>query len=140
MLRNFSPLLSTACLCALLGACRTQTVRESPHLGPGRAAELQPVASSAVRAFELRVDGEVRGSLVRYEEQGQAARSFFTVRNAQGQAVGLIDAAGRAYRYRPHQREAEWLGTGTVLEGARRILGVESGAELVEVALAAGPR
>ncbi|MFM7282735.1 MAG: hypothetical protein ACKO32_13260 [Planctomycetia bacterium] len=130
MLRNFSPLFVTACLSALAGACRTQTVRES-----ARVAESQPVTSAAVRAFELRVDGRARGSLVRYEEQGKAARSFYTVRNELGQAVGLIDAEGRAYRYRPHQPEAEWLGTGTVLEGAQRVLGIEVAAELIEVGL-----
>ena len=34
------------------------------------------------------------------------------------QDLGMIDTLGRAWRYRPHTREAEWLTTGTVVQGA----------------------
>lgn len=139
MQRNFSittRLAGPACLLALLGgltACRTTSVRES--IGTEHAAEAPPVSSSARRAFLMRDGERVLGSLVRYEEQGQALRMFFSVRNSHGQMVGLIDALGRAYRYRPHQTEAQWLGTGTVLEGARRILDAGELGELTEVGL-----
>ncbi len=64
------------------------------------------------------------GSVVRYQEAAGPRRHLFGVRNIHDQDLGLIDASGRAWRLRPHG-EPELLGTGTVLEGACRILGVE---------------
>jgi hypothetical protein len=38
----------------------------------------------------------------------------------------MVDFEGRAWRYRLHEEELEWLGTGTVVEGVRRILGTSA--------------
>ena len=71
---------------------------------------------------------------MRFEET-DGTRYFFSVRNAHQHELGLVDSFGRAYRYRPHQEEPEWLGTGTVEEGVRRILELSEEALLEPVAL-----
>lgn len=77
------------------------------------------------------VDGEqVAGSVLRYEED-DGPRVWFSVRNAWSQELGIVDADGRAWRYRAHEREPDWLGTGTVVDGARRILSTSASAQLV---------
>jgi hypothetical protein len=68
---------------------------------------------------------------VRFEDESAPEHTFFSVRNERHQELGMIDRLGRAFRYRPHERDPEWLGTGTVLDGTRRILG--AGTALVEV-------
>jgi hypothetical protein len=47
----------------------------------------------------------------------------------------MIDLQGRAWRYRPHRREPEWLGTGTILKGARLVLGGGAASRMVEIGL-----
>lgn len=111
-------------------ACRTTTSNSPPRL-----AEAVVLQSRAVRAWDL-VDGaSLPGWIVRFEEPNTAARGWFSVRNAYGQEIGIVDSEGRAWRYRPHQREPEWLGSGTVLAGASRILAASPAAQLVEVSV-----
>lgn len=113
-----------------LVACRT--TKTSQAAGPSTIA----VARAApVRAWELWQDGLLLGSLVRFEETGDTGRAFYSVRNREGQEIGLVDLDGRAWRHRPHQSRPEWLGTGTVKDGARRILGGSEKAKLIEVDL-----
>ena len=90
----------------------------------------------------MRDDGRLLGSLVRYESQIDLSQGYYAVRNRDGQELGLVDLEGRAWRYRAHERESEWLGTGTVIEGARRILSGSWATTLEEVELAklAAPR
>jgi hypothetical protein len=59
---------------------------------------------------------------------------MFVVQNTFGQDLGMIDGLGRAWRFRPHQTEADRLLTGTIAEGAAAILGA-SDCELREVEL-----
>lgn len=121
-------------LAALLAACSAScsTTKTSTPPGLGDAVVLR---SQPVRAWEL-VDGGTRaGSVVRFEEPGANGRAWFSVRNVHAQEVGIVDVAGRAWRYRPHQREPEWLGSGTVLAGVIRILDAGPTAQLAEVAL-----
>ena len=59
------------------------------------------------------------------------------MRNPWQQELGTIDAQGRAWRFVPHEREARWVGTGTLAEGARAIL---AEAAPVEAALRSSPR
>ena len=66
--------------------------------------------------------GAELGFVLRFEAS-EDGRCFHSVRNEWNQELGLVDAEGRAWRYRPHASEPEWLGTGTVGEGAGRILG-----------------
>lgn len=96
--------------------------------------EAQVAISEPVRAWEVLEDGLLAGALIEFVERG-GERRFFSVRNPHQQELGLVDAHGRSWRYRPHADEPEWLGTGTILEGVRRILGLGPGAALSEVAL-----
>lgn len=77
--------------------------------------------------------GRYLGALVRFEEQGNSERAFYSVRNREGQEIGIVDVHGRVWRYRAHESEPEWLGTGTVFEGALKILGGSSAGTPVEV-------
>jgi hypothetical protein len=124
---DFSRLVALA-LVACTAACKTTTTTSPPGLE--NAVVLR---SHAVRAWDL-MDGAVRaGSVVRFEEPGTAARAWFSVRNVHAQELGIVDVEGRAWRYRPHQRDPVWLGSGTVLTGASRILDAGPAAKMVEV-------
>lgn len=96
-------------------------------------------------AWQVVDGGRVLGFVVRYETTGADNKAYFSVRNEHQQELGVVDADGRAWRYRAHQRESEWLGSGTVENGARSILAGSAGTQLVPVALdrlaeAASPR
>jgi hypothetical protein len=122
-------LAAAACGC-------TTTVVTSPA-GIGRAVVLE---AEPVRAWKLVVAGKELGAVVQFETQDGAGR-YFSVRNRAQQELGTIDAQGRAWRFVPHEREALWVATGTLAEGARSILSASADAGLVEVpieALAAG--
>ena len=121
-------LLLCATSLAALGACRTTTSESLP--GP---KHLEITRTLAVRAWELWEEGRLLGTIVRFEDPGDPRKAFLSVRNRERQELGIVDVEGRAWRYRPHQREPEWLGTGTVLAGARRILGAGEGARMIEV-------
>jgi len=112
-----------------LAACRT-TTSQVPN-----PASVAVARASPVRAWELWQEGLLLGSLVRFEETGDGGRAFYSVRNREGQEIGLVDTDGRVWRHRQHELRPEWLGTGTVREGAVRILGGSSSAELIEVDL-----
>lgn len=86
-----------------------------------------------MRAWELWESGRCLGAFVRFEEHGNTERAFYSVRNREGQELGIVDLDGRAWRYRAHASEPEWLGSGTVIDGARRILGGTTAATSVEV-------
>lgn len=112
-------------------ACVT-TETSAPYAAPG--AQIQ--SSSATRAWEVVDSGTPIGSVVRFEapgKPGEPSRFLYTVRNTYSQDLGLVDALGRAWRQRPFQDDAEWIGTGTVLEGVRGILGAGPEALLREV-------
>jgi hypothetical protein len=86
-----------------------------------------------VRAWEIVQADRVVGVVVEFTEE--PGRRFYSVRNAWQQELGLVDAVGRAWRYRPHESEPDWLGSGTVVEGAARVLGLDGEAEVFEVEL-----
>lgn len=85
------------------------------------------------RVWELRSGGEPLGFVVQFQEAGRASDSLYVVRNSWNQDLGLIDGLGRAFRYLPHHEEPAWVGSGTVLAGARLILDVALPCALVEV-------
>jgi hypothetical protein len=91
--------------------------------------------SEPVAGWQVWEETRLAGSLVRYEEPGGRRRTWYSVRNAHQQELGVVDVHGRAWRYKPHQREPVWLGSGTVDEGVRRILGLGPNSALREVAL-----
>ena len=118
---------------ALLGlaACVT-TSRTAPAQEPGEVIWRSDVAA----VWEARVRGAAVGRVVRLgSSEGER---YFVVQNVHGQDLGLIDGQGRAWRARPHA-EHEAVGTGTVADGAARILGEET-VELLEVAAEAPSR
>jgi hypothetical protein len=122
-------LLALACL--LPAACTTES--HSQIAGPKIAIVTRTLPS---KGWEVRDDGRLAGSVLLYEEPGNASAGYYSVRNAQGQVLGMVGLDGRAWRYRLHEPEPEWLGTGTVLEGVRRILGTSALSALDEAELA----
>jgi len=124
-LRKALPLLLTA----LLAGCQAQLRHSETFESEGELSFL-----AATRAWEVVLSGRVVGSVVEFAE-GAQGRNFFSVRNARQQELGMVDLHGRAWRFRPHAEEPEWLGTGTVLAGTRGILELDTSPELVEVAL-----
>ena len=111
-----------------LAACRTTSTSQTT--GPSAVVVTRAVP---VRAWELWQNGLLLGSIVRFEETGDAGRAFYSVRNREGQELGLVDLEGRAWRHRSNQSRPDWLGTGTVKDGAQRILDGTESAELIEV-------
>lgn len=121
--------LGLACALAL-----TVTGCETTHRDTSPKPDAVLSVAYPVRAWEVLEAGVTRGYLVRFREAG-SERGYYMVRNPAQQDLGMVDLLGRAWRYRAHE-ETEWLGSGTVLGGARRILGLESGVgDLREVAL-----
>jgi len=131
-------LLLALALAAPVPSCRTtsETGPAGTHLAVVRTG--QPV-----RAWKLVSAGSELGAVVQFDapvDPDAPAGRFYSVRNPWQQELGTIDAQGRAWRFVPHEREARWVGTGTLLEGARAILAPADAeaapAELVEVPLA----
>lgn len=122
-------LASITCLC-LLSSCITTTESSLPGT-PGSLI----TRGGASEAWLVIGDDRPLGEVVLFETFESRPRSVFLVRNVHHQELGFVDALGRAWRYRPHQSEPDWLGSGTVLEGALRILEIEGGGELMEVPL-----
>jgi hypothetical protein len=117
-------------LATLVVACRTTTTSSPPNLSTAVVVRVMPHEAWQV------VDGDqVVGWVVRYETAVAGDRAYFSVRNEHQQELGVVDLDGRAWRYRAHQREPEWLGTGTIAGGARGILSTSEKAQLVPVAL-----
>jgi hypothetical protein len=92
--------------------------------------------AEAVFAWEVREADRVLGYVVRFETGEAKSKTYYSVRNEHRQELGLVDADGRAWRYRAHQREPEWLGTGTIVKGVRLILDASASAQLVATDLA----
>jgi len=122
---------ATGCLALALHACSVTTTVQPLS---AESAVITPVPAAGQWVVVER--GIERGSVVRYAEPGDSRRLLYAVRNRWSQDIGLIDAMGRAWRRVPHG-EDRWLGTGTVLDGARRILELDESARLVPVEAAA---
>jgi len=115
---------------ACLSACATTVTSSPPNVEQAVVTHALPV-----RAWELRDGASILGCVVRLEVGSDPDRAWFSVRNSHQQELGIVDVHGRIWRYRPHERDPDWLGSGTVLQGARSILDSGEGAELVEVSL-----
>lgn len=105
-------------LLALCSAACTST-SQSQLAGPENAIVRR---TNAAKGWRVRDDGCLAGSLLLYADPEDRGAGYYSVRNPEGQTLGMVDFEGRAWRYRPHQEQPDWLGTGTVLEGVRRIL------------------
>jgi NMD protein affecting ribosome stability and mRNA decay len=104
------PLLLTA-------GCRSTTTYSPPNMG---AAVV--MRSEAVFAWAVHDSDRLVGYVVRFETGESRSKTYYSVRNEHLQELGMVDMDGRAWRYRAHRREPEWLGTGTVVKGARLVL------------------
>lgn len=128
--------LSALWLAPLL-ACVTSCVTTDVHASP--LAPAPAVTAAPDSAWEILGTGdEPLGYVVRFEENaplGDQARAFFSVRNRYQQELGLVDDLGRSWRFEPHAKEPDWLGSGSVAEGVSRILGTP--VHLSETTLAA---
>lgn len=116
-----------------LAACTTHEQRE-----PADLSNVYVEHSEAVRAWRVLEGPNMLGFVVQFadpEDPDDQSRRFFSVRNPFQQELGMIDGLGRVWRFQPHQREAQLLGSGTVAEGARRILGASDSATLFEAPL-----
>jgi hypothetical protein len=113
-------------LLAGASACRTTRTETPPDVAPMTATR-----SMVTKRWEVRDAGAVRGIVLELTSMEDDPRIFFLVQNAEQQDLGLVDALGRAWRYRAHAREPDWVSTGTVLQGARAILGLGATAEMV---------
>ncbi|MFT6364299.1 MAG: hypothetical protein ACJAZ8_002724, partial [Planctomycetota bacterium] len=80
-----------------------------------------PESAWSIAPAESPSDGAI-GWLVRFQEDGEGGRSFYSVRNLHHQELGLVDTHGRAWRFEPFDREPNWLGSGSVPDGVSRIL------------------
>jgi len=120
------PLLLLILLAA--GGCRTHSIK-SPATTPAVARIARPETLWRVSAPG---SDEPEGWVVYFRSSETFRDSVYMVRNRWHQDLGLVDGLGRAFRYRPHQEEAQWVGSGTLLEGVRLILGGRDDLELVE--------
>jgi hypothetical protein len=120
------PLLLFAC--ALPAACTTES--HSQLAGPQSALITRTLPA---RAWFVRDDGVIVGSVLLYSDPAQPTTGYYSVRNPNGQVLGMVDLAGRSWRYRIHEEQPEWLGTGPVAEGVRRILGTSALTSLEEL-------
>jgi hypothetical protein len=115
---------------ALLPSCIVTRTTTSPVKG------LTAVVSELQAAWSvIPEDSGSRDSIgwvLRFQEEGGSARSFYSVRNLHHQELGLVDSLGRAWKYEPFQSEPSLLGSGSVSEGVGRILTPGSAVTLVE--------
>jgi hypothetical protein len=122
--------LLAAIACTGPTACVTDTSVE--YFGKDR---LDPIYLHTVRVWEVLDDGQLLGYVTRQESPEAPDRAIYSVRNEWDQEVGMVDVLGRAWRYVPHAEEADWLGTGTLVEGAGKLLHARGEPLLVELDL-----
>ena len=118
-----------------LVACRTRVTSEPAGASLFQIEKLVP--QRAWRAFDAGVE---LGTVVLYVDPAtpdDPAKHYFSVRNAFQQELGSLDGLGRAWKFSPHEREAKLVGTGTVQEGVRLILGASAACALEETTLEA---
>ena len=117
-----------ACLAAL--GCVTERTYSPDGAGTARAVRTVPNAVWRIQE----TDGQAIGFVVRFEDPFDPTAQHFSVRDSDHCELGTLDTSGRAWRYRPHEREALYIGGGSVAESAARILGAEA-VELYRIAL-----
>lgn len=107
--------LSLAAL--LLVGCMTTETRQVSSVAPAIVR-----VGERARMWQVLHGDEAVGTVVAFQEAGLACDAVYFVRNPWGQDLGMIDGLGRAFRYLPHHKDPAWVGSGTVLLGAERIL------------------
>lgn len=127
--------LSVTLAALALPGCR---VARDPS--PARIDQARPIPLVAQRRWRIEDGGRLLGFVLEFEsapERDRPTGRCFSVRNELEQELGLIDGLGRAWRFQLHEREPQWVATGTILEGALAILRAPASACLVE---ASAPR
>jgi len=89
--------------------------------------------------FEIQHSGSSRGYVVLFEAAASPRDPVYVVRNTHHQDLGIIDSLGRAFRYRPHEEDPAWLGSGSIARGLQRILDTESMPAMHEIPLPENP-
>ena len=118
----------------LIAGCRTTVVERL-----AQAPVVQVQRTAAARSWDVVADGKVMGRVVLFGDGGDPGSAVYMVQNTFSQDLGMIDGLGRAWRYRPHEEQAQWVTTGTVSEGAAGILGSGPSCRLVETSLLRDP-
>jgi hypothetical protein len=129
-----NPSLSRLALALPLVVAACHTTESRTTIGTHEAAE--PRLGVPTAAWTVHEAGQPAhsplGEVVRFEDAGDPPGVMFLVRNRWSQDLGLVDELGRAWRFRPHGAEPEWVGTGTVAQGAGLILGARGDCRLEE--------
>jgi len=121
---------------ALPGAACVTSQSTKYFASPKRDA----VHTEPARAWRLLHGEESAGFVVLFRAAKKDGQLWFAVRNEWNQELGMVDSLGRAWRFRPHGEEAEWLGSGTVADGAALILRLEGVHRLTEIGLETLPQ
>jgi hypothetical protein len=117
-------------LLSLEAACTTTHELSTVNADKAVVQRLDPAQAWRV------MDGEaLRGFVVRFVDPKLATRCSYSVRNELQQELGTIDELGRAWRFIPHQREAQWVCTSTLIKGSAELLGASPKAHLEEVSM-----
>ena len=128
--------LAAPLACVLLAGGCIVSERRGPLDSESTAVIRRGVPS---RAWRVMAGEREVGCVVFFESTAWPEDSLYVVRNPWQQDLGVIDSKGRAYRYVPHLEEPQWVGTGTVAEGAARVLHADLPCALVEMALPPTP-
>ncbi len=126
-----SPVLAALASVLVLGACRTERT-----IAPAGLAAARPLLLTPHGTWRVVEGGELAGLIVRLapaDDRERASKHLYSVRNPLQQELGVVDGLGRAWKHEPHASEPRWVATGTLLEGARAILGAGGSAELIEL-------
>lgn len=86
----------------------------------------------ATSFWEVRTTEGTAGWVVFFGSPETPDESFYSVRNAWHQELGIVDSLGIAWRYRPHDAEAEHVATGTLRDGVVAILHTSGTTQLIE--------
>ncbi len=115
---------------SLAGACTTTHEMSTINADMAVVQRLEPDHAWRV------IDGDkLRGFVVRFVDSKLATRCSYSVRNELQQELGTIDELGRAWRFIPHEREAQWVCTSTLTRGAARLLDAGTDTHLEEVSM-----
>lgn len=128
--------VTTPLACLFLACACVVSERRGPLDAESTAVIRRGVPS---RAWRVMAGEREIGCVVFFESTDWPEDSLYIVRNPWQQDLGVIDSKGRAYRYVPHLEEPQWVGTGTVAEGAARVLRADPPCTLVEMALPPAP-
>lgn len=128
-MRPWLGLLIALC-CCLPPACTSSREDAPVNADTALVQRLHPQ-----RAWRVLDGGQIVGFVICFVDPRLATRCSYSVRNTLHQELGTIDELGRAWRFVPHQREAEWVTTSTVTLGSARILGASESASLEVVDL-----